>query len=91
MNSPGEAGILGGADDPAVTSDDFTTSLTLENGRLVGTVEGLVSSHEECPDGPNTCQTVTEPVSPVAISLPADPRRSLLRDRRLHRHRRAGD
>ena len=41
-NDPGAAGILGGADDPAVTSDDFTASLTLEDGRLVGTVSGLV-------------------------------------------------
>jgi hypothetical protein len=63
-SDPGQAGIVGGADNPDVTSDDFTTSLTLQDGRLVGTVEGLVSSHEECPDGPNTCQTVTNKSRP---------------------------
>jgi hypothetical protein len=71
-NDPGQAGIIGGADDPAVTTDDFTASLTLEDGRLVGTVSGLVGSHEECPDGPNTCQPVAGPESDVTISLPAE-------------------
>jgi hypothetical protein len=65
-------GWAGGADYPAVTVDDFTASLTLQDGRLVGTVSELVGSHEECPDGPNTCQTVTEEESPVTISLPAE-------------------
>jgi hypothetical protein len=67
----GDAGILGGADDPAITLDDFTISLTMQDGRLVGTAEGLIGV-QDCPDDSNGCEPSTGEVPPVTVSLPAE-------------------
>ena len=64
--------MVGGADDPAITADDFNVSLNLENGRLTGTAEGLIGVREECPDGPESCQPVAGKLPRVGISLPAE-------------------
>ena len=65
----GPLGILGGADDPDVTTDDFNMDLFLYEGRLIGVTNGLVESRENCPDGPESCQTVTGSTS-IALNLP---------------------
>ena len=67
---PGPLGIFGGDDNPDVTADDFNVLLLVNNGRLLGYVTGLVESHEECPDGPESCQTVTGPAPATSYDLP---------------------
>ena len=67
-----DKGILGGDADPTVTVDDFTWTFNILNGRTVGTVSGLIESHEDCSGGPDpSCQTVTKTISPADINFPA--------------------
>ncbi len=67
-----EKGILGGDADPTVSVDDFTWTFNIVNGRTVGTVSGLIESHQDCSGGPDSsCQTVTKAISPADINFPA--------------------
>ena len=60
---PESAGILGGDDDPNVTADDFIWTFTIEDGRVVGNITGLVGTAE---DGEGTVK-----LSPVGVNFPA--------------------
>jgi hypothetical protein len=65
-----DAGILGG--DPVATVDDFEWTFSIENGRLVGTVSGLLDSFQDCPDGPGSCQIHTEVISDAQVDFPTE-------------------
>lgn len=63
VDNPGDRGILGGDDNPAVTADDFIWTFEIVDGRLVGTVTDLIES-----GGPGQ---EPRPIEPHAVDFPA--------------------
>lgn len=61
FEDPASNGILGGDDNPDVEVDDFVWTFNIENGRLVGTVEGLT----------DTFEGEIGPMTPADVNFPA--------------------
>jgi hypothetical protein len=64
IKDPEDRGVLGGDDNPEVTSDDFIWTFTIEDGRVVGTVTGLTGGISGDPES-------TEQLDPADVDFPA--------------------